>query len=672
MIDYKSVDVVTKQLEKAQHNQTDQRELARECDTFVTKVNGQWEPSIWSQWESAKRPRYSFDRTTPIIDLIVGELEQNEFAAEVSPSGGEATKEVAEIIDGMVRSIQNKSNAQSIYKKVARKVVTMGFDAIRVKTQYQDSDSFNQELMIEHIPNAIDRVWFDQGSEMQDASDAEWAIVLQGLTKDQYKEKFPKGSQQSIDTNVQSETYEYKREIITVGQIYYKKYEEREIVQLSTGEVVEAGFYEKNKDQIIALGVEEKKRRKRKITKVCTRFFGPDEWLGDEMLTPFNRLPIIPFYHCFEISEDKVIWRRIVEKLMDPQRIYNYAQSRKIEEGALAPREKTWMTRDQAKGHEASIRTMNTNADPVQFYNAVPNAPAPYKTSPPNVNPALTETAQSAAADIEAISGMYAANLAKNPGNQSGKALGIQIDKGDTGNVSFYADMAIGITALCKCIVGALPVIHDTKETVTLIKPDGQKDYAVINDGQFSNGVKQVMNDLSKGSYDVVCEMGVMFKNRLEKANDAIIQVAQVMPEVLSNNADIFLRNIDAPNSDAMADRARAQLFNQGLIPESQMNEEELAQVQAAQANQQPSAQDVALQAEAEARMMEGQAAIQNEMNDAKKNEIEVAKVMLKDKELNIKAQEVGAKVDNINIDSALKGADLTGKQIDNIKNLNS
>ena len=252
MINYDSIDVVTSQLETAQHNQTDQRELARECDAFVTKRDGQWEPGVWNDLGRQKRPRYTFDRTTPIIDLIVGELEQNEFAATVSPAGGMADKDTAEVIDGMLRSIQNKSNAQAIYKKIARKVVTMGFDAIRVKTQYQDADSFNQELLIEHIPNAIDRVWFDNGSEQQDGSDAEWVIVLQGLTKEQYKDKFPKGNAQSIDTNIQSENYEYKREVITVGQIYYKKYEDKEIVQLSTGDVADAKEFDENIEQLAA------------------------------------------------------------------------------------------------------------------------------------------------------------------------------------------------------------------------------------------------------------------------------------------------------------------------------------------------------------------------------------------------------------------------------------
>ena len=604
MFDFTKVDTVLKNLSLVQGNEKDQRELARMCNTFVTKVDGQWEPSVWQRWGAEQRPRYNFDRVSPIIDMIVGELEQNEFAATVSPADGAATKDIAEVIDGMIRAIQNHSGAQAQYKKVARKLVTMGFDAMRVSTDWKEGDSFQQELQIEHIANSIDRVWFDPNSEKQDRSDADWVVVMQALVKEVYEKKFPKGSGNSVDTAITISNYDDKRETVVVGQLYWKAKKEVTIIQLSNGDVIQA---DEVPEEAKALGFTEANRRKRDIVTVKTRLFDGEDWLNEEEDTVFSELPIIPFYHGFEISEDKIIWRRIVEKLMDPQRIYNYAKSRQIEEGALAPREKIWMTRAQAKGHEGKIRTMNTNADPVQFYNVdKETAQGPYKTAPPNVNPALQTTAMDAANDIEAISGMYAANLAKNPGNQSGKAIGLQMDKGDTGNVSFYADMAIGITYLCKVLVNAIPRVHDTAESFSLIQPDGNPAEVKINTPgrNQETGEVEMQNDITTGTFSVICEMGSMFKNQLEKGNAALIELGAVMPEVLQGSADVFVRNIPAPGMDAVADRVRAQLFQNGGIPEDQWTDEErekmaqLQQQQAAQA-QQPDAMQQALEAQA-------------------------------------------------------------------------
>lgn len=632
MFKFTKVSTVLKQLTAVQGNEKDQRQLSRECNTFVTKVDGQWEPNIWAQWGTAQRPRYNFDRVSPIIDLIVGELEQNEFAATVSPSDEAATKDNAVILDGMVRAIQNHSGASSMYKRVARKLVTMGFDAMRVVSDWKEGDSFQQELKIEYIANAIDRVWFDPNSEKQDRSDAEWVIVLQALTKDVYDEKFPKGSGVSIDTTRDVSTYDDKRETVVVGQIYWKKHEDVTIIQLSTGEVIEG---DKVPKELADMGITEVKRRKRKKTKVVTRLLDGQDFLNEEEDTVFSNLPVIPFYHCFEISEDKVIWRRIVEKLMDPQRIYNYAKSRQIEEGALAPREKIWMTRNQAKGHEGKIATMNTNADPVQFYtpDSTPGAVAPYKTAPSSVNPALATTAADAAADIEAISGMYAASLAKNPGSQSGKAIGLQMDKGDTGNVSFYADMAVGITYLCKILIDAIPIVHDTKESFNLIRPDGTREEVMINSDEVNKETFQVekKNDLSVGKFSVICEMGTMFKNSLEKGNAALLELGGIMPGVLEASADIFVRNIPAPNMDAVADRIRTQLFTSGQIPEDQWTDEEREKMeQQQQTPPQPDPMMIAAEAELQkAHAEQGKVAVSQE-----KNQIEMAKLELQGQDM--------------------------------------
>lgn len=681
MFEFTEVSTVLTQLTAVQSNEKDQRELARQCNTFVTKVDGQWEPSVWQQWGSAQRPRYNFDRVTPIIDLIVGELEQNEFAATVSPSDESASKDVAEILDGMIRAIQNHSGAQAMYKRVARKLVTMGFDAMRVVTDWKEGDSFQQELQIEYIANAIDRVWFDPNSEKQDRSDAEWVVVMQALTKDAYDDKFPDGSGVGVDTTRRESSYSDKRETVVVGQIYWKKREKVTIIQLSNGKVIQG---DKVPADMKELGVTEVKRRERDQVKVVTRLFDGEVWLNKEEDTVFSNLPVIPFYHCFEISEDKVIWRRIVEKLMDPQRIYNYAKSRQIEEGALAPREKTWMTRTQAKGHEQQLKTMNTNADPVQFYTPDDKAPAPYKTAPPSVNPALQTTAADAAADIEAISGMYAANLAKNPGNQSGKAIGLQIDKGDTGNVSFYSDMAVGITYLCKVLIDAIPVVHDTKESFNLIRPDGTREEVSINSDEVNSETMLVekKNDLSVGKFSVICEMGTMFKNSLEKGNAALLELGGIMPGVLQGSADIFVRNIPAPNMDAVADRVRTQLFSSGQIPEDQWTDKERAQMkqqqQAALQNQQPDPMADIARAEimnAEAKQAEvGIKQERNQIDMAKvqlqaqdqeqKNEVSVAKAVSDIRDTQAGTQKKLQEAEGVAIDNEIKMQDAASEEI--------
>ena len=637
---YDNHDLLIQRLETVQGNEKDQRQLSRDCTDFVTKVNGQWEDSIYSKFRALNRPRYTFDRTNIVVKQIVGELNKSEFGATVAPAGGQSTKKVAEVYNGMVRAIQNWSGAEHIYKKVAKKCVVSGFDAVRIKHDYRDSDSFNQDLEIEYITNAIDSVWFDDNSEKQDRSDAEWVITLKGLTKHAYDEQFPDGSGQSVDTSRTSSSYYDKKEVVTVGEILYKKYKTKALVQMSNGAVYEDDEkFQTIKDELALVGVTEVKRRERKVPQVYSRFFDGKEFLGKESQTAFKMLPIAPFYHGFEVVDDKIIWERVVGDLMDAQRVFNYAESKMIEEGALSGRRKIFMTGKQAKGHQKKLATLNTNSDPVQFWNYVENEPLPFEMGGATIDQSLLSVSQNAANNIEAISGMFGANLAKQSPNQSGVAAEVQLDKGNTGNVSFYADIAVGITYLCQVLVDTIPTVYDTAQKFSVIKPDGQREEIQINSfvADEQTGQQVPLNNLNEGSYAVTCEMGAMFKNQLDQANAAMLEASRALPEVMSNSADIFLRNIQAPNMDQVADRARAALFKSGQIPIDQMTDEEKAITQQqAEAGQQPDPLEVqtmrtlqATEAEsvskAQANEMNSQAKIMDQMNKAREQDREDA-----------------------------------------------
>ena len=72
-----------KQLRKAQEAETDSRNWAREAELFIAKRDGQWEPHLVQQ--NSKKPRYTFDQVSPIIEQIAGPMERADFDIKVSP-----------------------------------------------------------------------------------------------------------------------------------------------------------------------------------------------------------------------------------------------------------------------------------------------------------------------------------------------------------------------------------------------------------------------------------------------------------------------------------------------------------------------------------------------------------------------------------------------------------
>jgi hypothetical protein len=685
-IDYEDHAKVINLLTAAQGADSDMRDQARDAQLFISKKDGQWEP-YWYH-ANRNRPRYSFCMVSPILDQVAGEIEQADFDIRVSPAGGDATKNVALTFDGIIRNLENISNAKDVYTSAARGMITTGYDGWRIVQKYADDNSFDQDLMIEKIHNFIDRVWFDPAAEQQDKSDARYCFVLHPVAKDEFDMRWPESSGTSVPDDRDGEAYYDKAEVVVIGELLYVEKEERELVLMSNGQTYEADDdFEKVVDDMALVGVTEVKRRKRKVNKVCSRFFDNDGWLGDDKDTVFNRIPVIPVYGNYKIIENKTVYSGVVEKLMDAQRVLNYSMSREIEEGALAPRAKYWMTLTQAAGHEDSLSTMNTNSDPVQFYNVDPEMPGPpQQNGGAMVNPGLRTISEAMRGMIGYSAGMFASNMGDNPGLQSGVAIRSLQNKGDNATYKYNKAVQVAIAATGKVLVDAIPKVYDTERTMRILYEDNSFEMATINQPMIDQQTGEVvmLNDLSQGVYDVICKAGPSFKNRQQETLEMIIEMAKVDPTIMQIAGDVMMQNINSPAADQIAERKRDQMLKAGMIPMSQLTDEEQAQMQQQMAQQGQQQDPASIMAQAE--MLKGQAEmvraqieqvkVQNEQmkiqleaqkaqmsaqNDQQDNQVDVFKAQTDRMNTQIKAQEAGAKITK-------EGVQTEGVQLDNVK----
>lgn len=680
MVDFSSHNEVLTALKDSQTVENDNRSRSREAHDFVDERNGQWEPEIFQQFEN--KPRYTFDQTSPIIEQIAGDIEKADFAIKVSPSGGEASKDTAKTLNGMIRNIQNISSATNIYNDAGRSMVTGGIAGWKVVQKFIDDDSFDQDLVIEPIEDFTNRVWFDSSAKRRDKADAKFAFDVVAMSKDEYKKQFPEGSESSVATAQFKEGTGFAPDDIFIGQLYWKKEVSRTLVLMSDGAVHEKDDdFEALRDELaerdITVEQEDGKDRERKRNKTIIMFrkFDGSDWLEPAKETVFSDIPLVPVYGNYKINNNQVRYRGVVEKLLDPQRVLNYSQSREIEEGALAPRAKYWMTAKQASGHASTLATMNTNADPIQLYTHDQNAPgAPQQQGGAIINQGLRTITEGMRSMFGFITGLFAANMGENPNLQSGVAIEKLQDRGDTGTIQYFSALEVAICYTAKVLINAIPRVYDTRRQERILEEDGTSDMVMLNEprtqvtgangqtlvlepGQglgrelFDNESQKIVkiNDLSKGKYDVTCKAGPSFSSRQQEAVSGIIEVAAVDPSVIETGGDILLGNMSFPGSEQLAERKRAQLFQAGLIPVDQMTDEEKAQVQAAQQAQQAQGQQPSPEE------MIGQAELMNAQNEQAKTQIGVqeksANIQIaaqaearKGQELALKAQDSQAK----------------------------
>lgn len=590
---------VINMLKQSQDADEDKREDAREALLFVNKKDGQWEPYWWTSCEG--RPRYTFDMTSPVIDLITGEMEQADFNISVQPAGGDVTKDDAAIFDGLIRNIENLSNANDTFNRASRNVVTGGIDGWCIKQKYVDDDSFEQDLVIEAIPNFLDSVWFGP-HKTQTAQDADWVVVLEAMNRADYEDKYPESSGMSVSDSRTAQAYFDKHDQVVIGNIYYKTYKKRTLLKMRSGKILEEEAVKDVLDEMAAEGDIVVETRERHKCIVKSRLFDGGGWLNDEEETAFNHLPVIPMMANFDIFENKVLYRGAVEKMLDAQRVFNYAKSRQIEEGALAPRAKYFMTEKQTAGHEETLATMNTNADPVQHFNPDPENPGPpQQNGGAQVNPGLATISEDMRVVIQQTANMFAASMGDNPGLQSGVAIKSLQDKGDTGTIKYFKAREIATSWTARILIDTIPTVYSTERQIQIIDESGSSELKVLNEPKFDEetGKLVVVNDISKGKFNVTCSAGPSFQNRQQETIHAMTEIAQVDPSVIELGGDIMFNNMTSPGMDLLAERKRKQLFENGLIPTSQLtDEEQQLQMQAQQQPPEPSPEDKIAQAE--------------------------------------------------------------------------
>ena len=674
MADYDNINDLLQCLSEDMEVETDNRERAREAEHFVYKRDGQWQPDMILRM--GKRVRMTFDKCGPKVDQIAGVIDQSDFDIKVRPAGGDSTVDTAKIFDGIVRNIETISNAQHHYSTAGRQCVVGGISGIMLAQEYAGPYSFEQDLLIKPVHNFLDRVFYDQGGSTQTMEDANHVFMLTDMCKKEYKKKYPEGSCVSVSKyqGMYVDTYYYKKDAVTVGQIWYKVEDEIELVQYTDQEkgyeVYEVNEdFEKIVDELEEQGKKEIGRRTRKITRVYTRQFDGKEFLNEPQLTVWDNLPIIPCFGNFAVSEGKVIYSGIIERMMDPQRQLNFIKSRETEDIANTPAGFMQATIKQVQAHRKEYENMNTDGRRVRPYTPDPEAPTPPAwVAPTAVNPQIIQASEDARTAIDEAAGIYGVGQGQIDGSpMSGVAIQTLQGKADNATYKFFKSVEIMVNQAAKLLVSAIPNVYDNKRTVRLIGQGGNESMEKINDEVFDDETGEIVtvNDLSKGTYDVTCDAGPSFKNKQQETVKALTELLAVNPGLMDVAGDILLKSLSAPDMDLVSERIRAQQLKTDLIPQSQLTKEEMqqkqAELQAMQAQgQEPSAEDKI--AEAERNRVIAETA--NTMSIAKQREQEI---QLKALELRLKEQRQQADILKEQEERDIKRQELVLKELQEV-----
>jgi hypothetical protein len=517
------------------------------------------------------RPCLTINKLPQHVRMVTNEQRQNRPSGKVIPADDNADVQVAAIYDGMVRHIEYMSDADVAYDTACENQVTYGEGYIRVLTEYCDEDSFDQDLRIGRIRNSFS-VYMDPMAQDPTGADAEFCFITEDLTKEEYEREYPNAaplsSMLASGVGDQYLSQWLDENTIRIAEYFYYTHK-KETLNLYPGN---NSFFEgtpEDKD-MKRMGVKLIRSRevdRRKVMWMKTNGFEvlqEQEWAG-------KYIPVVRVIgNEFEV-EGQIYISGLVRNAKDAQRMYNYWTSQEAEMLALAPKAPFIGYGGQFEGYEMQWKTANTTNWPYLEVNpdvtdgAGSVLPLPQRAAPPLPQTGLIQAKMGASEDIKSTTGQYDSSLGMGGNERSGRAILAREKQGDTGTYHYVDNLARAIRHITRQLVDMIPKIYDTERIARIVGIDGEVEMVKINPEQ-PEPVKEIRDmetgiliekiyNPGVGKYDVVVTTGPSYMTKRQESMDAMSQILQGNPQLWSVAGDLFVKNMDWPGAQELADR---------------------------------------------------------------------------------------------------------------------
>jgi hypothetical protein len=560
---------------KAMHDSDQEnRRDAMEDMKFCFVPGEQWDTNM--KQERGQRPCYEFNKVRISVKRVINDMRANRPSGKVRPVEG-GDKKIAELYEGLIRNIANRSEFETVTDYAAEYQVAGGYSAWRIDVDYADDDIFEQDIWIRGIENPY-CLWHDPSAKDFMKRDAEDWMLTERITYREFEKRFGKEAEKAEFEGADEfddDEHWNSLDSVRVAEYWYKKPILKEIWQLEDGTVVDSESDE-------ASGIPEeaiKARREVFADKICrvmasgTRLLTePEEWAG-------RKFPFIVVYGEHFIVDGKTQWYGLVRHARDAQQSYNLARTSVIEAVAQQPKGKWWATPEQAAGNEQLWAIAHKKNIPWMPYNPDPQSPGPPQMMfPATVPPGLAAEQQFASDDLKAVTGIFDASIGARGNETSGRAIYARQQQGEIATFNYQDNMSKAVQYTYEIIMDLIPEIYDTERELRIIGSDGADEYMKVNqvvmdyESEPPRAVR--VNDLSMGKYDVTVTTGPNFATQRQEAAETYTQLIQSMPDIMGVAGDLIFKSMDLPYSDEVAERLRYMLPPQ--VQQSLMEGEEM------------------------------------------------------------------------------------------------
>lgn len=563
----------------------------------------QWPNELRQSRARDSRPSLTINKTRQHALMVQNEIKENLPSVKISPTGGSASYDSAQVYAGVVRHIEYTSNAAGAYANAMTYQVQGGIGYWRVTTDYAHEDSFDQEIFIKTIKDPLS-VYIDCDCAEADGSDAMYAFVFDDMVPEEFKRRYPKATAASERTAYGNSNW-CSKDKIRVAEYMRCEYSKDWLLALpirdEQGQPIEGQYDTVRMSEIPAelrqaVRDDETIRRRKIETKQWKWFLIAGDEIIDRKDWPGSFMPIVRVVGEEMLIEGELERKGHVRNLKDPQRMYNYWTSSAVEQVALQGKQPYMASVQAIKGFEAYYQNANrVNYSYIPF-NAVDDDGAPLqppvREQPPQMASAYINGMQIAAEEMKMVSGQADPTMGMQANEIAGVAIQRRIKQGDKATFHFIDNLSSSIRYTGKILIDLIPKIYDTPRIIRIRAEDGSDEEIKIDPNQQEALTTQSEGDQEAqrifnpgvGKYEVVAQAGPAYATRREEAAEAMTAVFSTNPQLMATAGDLFFRMQDFPMAEELAERLSntipSSVKGDGPTPEEQQLQQQLEEAQ--------------------------------------------------------------------------------------------
>ena len=549
--------------------ESDDRNRAK-TEILFREGEGHWDSDFVTS-ASQEAPELVINLTDALCMRVENNLREQELNGKAHPVGDGGQVEIADIINGIGRHVEVRSEAEVAYDQADKSAITHGWGYFRLIAEWEHPRSMRKDLRILPIRNVF-TVYMDPSAIMPAGQDQNWCLISVKMARPEYKRRFPRASNASwtdIGTRSQLTDWEDKETIRLAEYFRIREKPEKLYGIRNTASGEERTFFESEMPPSLAEGwqIEGDRESSRRAVewfqlngvKVVAREQLPGTWI-----------PVFRVEGNVVDIDGKVTRRGMVRSMMDPQRMVDYGEVAKIRRLGLTPQAPWVAAEGQLDGHEewTNSNRMAYSAliyKPVTIMTAqgeIP-LPPPQRQPPAAIEQGFAEFVQGMRTNLLAVAGMP-----NEPGADKNQVVsGVALDKRQTLSDQSHLQYAKGrksaVTHCWRVMIEWIPAyFNDPGRVQRIIGEDSTPEMVTLNSKDPNDPLNKVMNDLSVGRYDVVMDTGPSFETKRTEGAENLLEMLKIeaLAEIIAKTApDLVFRSIDHPYMQELADRLMAQ-----------------------------------------------------------------------------------------------------------------